>query len=67
MKPINLKKAALSGTFCLALLLLIAAGGIDTVNALCLALIGGALACLFVTFLLCRRWGAELSHTLDED
>lgn len=67
MKPINLKKAAVSGTFCLALLLLLAAGGTDTVNALCLALIGGAMACFLLTSLLIRRWGAELSHTLDED
>lgn len=63
----TIKKCAISGLFCAAFALLLLAGGIDEINAACLACVGGSLLCLAAVACLGRKWGAELSKDLEED
>lgn len=61
----TLKKLTLSGAFCLAMGLLLCAGGSERM-AVSLACMAGALATLGGVAALCRRWKDALADDLED-
>lgn len=62
----TLKKYTVSGAFCLAMGLLLMAGGSGKMGA-SLACMAGALSALGCVAVLCRRWRADLTDWDDAD